>query len=172
MSDSVKTKAALLRDSVFAANDGIITTFAVITGAVGASLSFSVIIVLGLANLLADGFSMASGIYMGVKSEADYERASGGVKEFRDTSLLQGFVTFAAFAIAGFVPLIPFLFSFRMALESSVIFVAIALFSVGVIKGFYTKKHWLVSGFQVLFIGGTAALIAYTVGFLVRRYLL
>lgn len=60
-----------LKDIVFAANDGIITTFAVVAGVVGAGLSSSIILVIGLASLLADGFSMATGNYLGTKSEKE-----------------------------------------------------------------------------------------------------
>ncbi len=50
-----------LPDLVYGANDGIITTFAVVFGVVGAGLSERVILILGFANLLADGFSMGAG---------------------------------------------------------------------------------------------------------------
>ncbi len=60
-----------LKDAVYAANDGVITTFAVVAGVVGASLDPIVILVLGFANLFADGISMASGNYLGTKSEKD-----------------------------------------------------------------------------------------------------
>ena len=52
-----------LPDLVYGANDGIITTFAVVSGVVGASLSERVIVILGLANLVADGFSMGASNY-------------------------------------------------------------------------------------------------------------
>lgn len=60
-----------LKDGVYAANDGIITTFAVVAGVIGASLEPVVILVLGFANLFADGVSMAGGNYLGTKSESD-----------------------------------------------------------------------------------------------------
>jgi len=60
-----------LKDAVYAANDGIITTFAIVAGVVGASLEPVVILVLGFANLIADGLSMASGNYLGTRSEQD-----------------------------------------------------------------------------------------------------
>ena len=53
-----------LPDLVYGANDGIITTFAVVSGVVGASLSERVIVILGLANLIADGFSMGASNYL------------------------------------------------------------------------------------------------------------
>ena len=60
-----------LRDFVYGAIDGTVTTFAVVAGVVGADLSASVIIVLGAANLVADGFSMAVGNYLGTKSQQE-----------------------------------------------------------------------------------------------------
>jgi VIT1/CCC1 family predicted Fe2+/Mn2+ transporter len=64
-----------LKDMVYGAIDGAITTFAIVSGVAGAGLSSGVLIVLGLANLLADGFSMAVSNYLGTRSENQY-RAS------------------------------------------------------------------------------------------------
>lgn len=60
-----------LRDAIYAANDGIVTTFAVVSAVAGAALESNIIIILGFANLLADAFSMATGNYMGTRSEGD-----------------------------------------------------------------------------------------------------
>ena len=54
-----------IKDFVYGANDGIVTTFAVVAGVAGASLSSTVILILGFANLLADGLAMAIGNYFG-----------------------------------------------------------------------------------------------------------
>ena len=65
-----------LRDFIYGAVDGTVTTFAVVAGVVGASLDAGIVIVLGVANLLADGFSMAVSNYLGTKAERQqYERA-------------------------------------------------------------------------------------------------
>lgn len=63
-----------LADVILGANDGLVTTFAVVAGASGARLPAFVVVVLGLANLLADGLSMGLGNYLGQKSERDYQR--------------------------------------------------------------------------------------------------
>jgi vacuolar iron transporter family protein len=64
-----------LRDWVYGGIDGAITTFAVAAGVAGASLSPQVVLILGFANLLADGFSMAVANYSGTKAEIEqYER--------------------------------------------------------------------------------------------------
>lgn len=60
-----------LGEFVYGGIDGCVTTFAVVSGAVGAGMSNSIIIILGFANLLADGFSMSVGAYLSAKSEKD-----------------------------------------------------------------------------------------------------
>ncbi|MHB1101330.1 MAG: VIT1/CCC1 transporter family protein [Devosia sp.] len=64
-----------LRDWIYGGIDGVVTTFAIMAGVVGAELAMGVVVVLGLANILADGFSMAAANYSGTKAERDdYER--------------------------------------------------------------------------------------------------
>lgn len=58
-----------LRDFTYGAIDGTVTTFAVVAGVVGASLSSGVVVVLGMANLIADGFSMAAGNFLATRAE-------------------------------------------------------------------------------------------------------
>lgn len=60
-----------LREFVYGGIDGAVTTFAVVAGAVGANLDPSIIIILGFANLFADGFSMSVGAYLSAKSEKE-----------------------------------------------------------------------------------------------------
>lgn len=60
-----------LGDAVLGAIDGCVTTFAIVAGAVGADLSGGVVVILGFANLIADGFSMAASNYLGTKSERE-----------------------------------------------------------------------------------------------------
>ncbi len=58
-----------LRDIVYGAMDGTVTTFAVVAGVQGAGLSPGVVVVMGLANLIADGFSMGLGNFLGARAE-------------------------------------------------------------------------------------------------------
>lgn len=60
-----------LGEFVYGAIDGCVTTFAVVAGSTGANLQPSVIIILGFANLIADGFAMSVGSYLSTKSEQD-----------------------------------------------------------------------------------------------------
>lgn len=60
-----------LGEFVYGGVDGSVTTFAVVAGSSGAALESSVIIILGFANLIADGFAMSVGSYLSTKAEKD-----------------------------------------------------------------------------------------------------
>lgn len=60
-----------LRDLVYGGVDGAVTTFAIVAGTVGAALPSRVILILGAANLVADGFSMAASNFLGTRAEKD-----------------------------------------------------------------------------------------------------
>lgn len=66
------TLGPYIHDIVYGANDGIVTTFAVVSGVVGADLSTYVVVILGFANVLADGLSMGLGNYLSGKSQNDH----------------------------------------------------------------------------------------------------
>ncbi len=172
MRATIHEKATLLGDAVFAANDGLITTFAVVAGAAGASLSSSVVVILGFANLFADSLSMASGNYLGVKSGIEYEKSKE--KGFRSdhSPVRHGMVTFVAFVIAGLLPLLSYVFNLDSKFLFSAITVGLALFLVGVLRASYAKRNWLKGGMEVLLVGGVAAVVAYSIGFLLRRYVI
>lgn len=70
-----------LRDAIYGAIDGAVTTFAIVAGVAGAGLSPFVIVALGIANVLADGFSMAAANYSGIKAEQDNARRLRKVEE-------------------------------------------------------------------------------------------
>ena len=64
-------RISYLRDWVYGGIDGTVTTFAIVAAAVGADLSNRYLLILGVANLLADGFSMAAANYSGTKAEIE-----------------------------------------------------------------------------------------------------
>ncbi|MFQ5539256.1 MAG: VIT1/CCC1 transporter family protein [Candidatus Binatia bacterium] len=223
------TRSLHLADAVLGATDGIITTFAIVAGAAGARLSPGIVLIMGFANLLADGLSMAIGNYLGARSQQEYwqvERAREiweieqipdaerdeirriyrrkgfegemledivrtitadkerwveemmreelGIQEERINPLMSGTITFAAFALAGVLPVFPYVLAFfnSALIESSFIqsigITAMALFSVGVARRFMTRRPWWQSGLEFLGIGGLAAACAFFVGYTLR----
>ncbi len=64
-------KVNYLRDWIYGGIDGGVTTFAIVAGALGASLSPGIVIIMGVANLIADGFSMAASNFSATKAERD-----------------------------------------------------------------------------------------------------
>lgn len=216
-------------DMVYGGLDGIVTTFAVVSGVAGAQLSSNIILIMGLANLFADGFSMAVGAYLSTKSEQEYyqrerlretwevehfpdgersellevyrnrgyseEDAQGLVDiQSRDTDrwvdammidelgmllddrkpVLSALATFTAFAIAGSTPLIVYILGlFTHSLARGALFISLglsglALFTLGALKVLVTKRNSLISGLEMLLVGGLAAGVAYLVGNLLK----
>jgi vacuolar iron transporter family protein len=70
-----------LRDWVYGGIDGAVTTFAIVAGVVGAELSNRVVLILGIANLVADGFSMAASNYSGTKTEHEEQDRLRAIEE-------------------------------------------------------------------------------------------
>lgn len=222
------SRGRYIGDIVYGAIDGIVTTFAVVAGATGAALSYSVILILGLANLLADGFSMAAGNYLGTRSEIEYtrkerERETWEVEhvpdaereEVRQIFIKKGLAsqladrlseiissnkkvwidmmmteelgkipgedispwksalaTYFSFIAAGFMPLLFFVLSHVFNLTNifmlSIIATISSLFIVGALRVKVTGRNWIVSGIEMLLVGGSAATVAYTIGFLLK----
>lgn len=167
----LREKASFLRDFVFAADDGIITTFAVVAGSLGADLSSRVVLILGAANLLADGFAMASGNYLATKSEEEYEEARDKRWKYH-SPLPHSLITFFSFVLAGAIPLLPYLTEVKNRFSLSALLVFLVLFSVGAIRTKFTAKKWFWGGLEMVVIGGLAAFVAYFVGYWTDRYLI
>lgn len=217
-----------VRDFVYGANDGIITTFAVVAGVAGADLSASVVLILGFANLLADGFSMAMSNYLGEKSNRDFvsterereeweverlpEEERQEIREMYQKKGLEGetlekvvatitankklwvdemmtgehgllpehgtthpwknaATTFVAFVIAGFVPMIPYLFgmSSEKTFPYAIMATVAILFTVGSLRTLITGKKWYLAGAEMLAVGMLAAGFAYFIGDFLSR---
>jgi vacuolar iron transporter family protein len=64
-----------IRDWIYGGIDGAVTTFAIVSGVAGAQLAPLIVLILGFANLVADGFSMAASNFLGTRAEIDdYKR--------------------------------------------------------------------------------------------------
>ncbi|MCI0454664.1 MAG: VIT1/CCC1 transporter family protein [Candidatus Dadabacteria bacterium] len=227
--DKESSKGSYLSDFVYGGIDGSVTTFAVVSGVVGASLSSSIVLILGFANLFADGFSMAVGNYLSTKSKKEYiekirkaeevsihsipdeERTeikeifkekgfSGGqldeavkiitsnkdvwvdtmmkdefgLLEEKKSPIKGALVTFMAFNLIGFVPLLAYILSYlfpslkEQTFLLSIIFTSCAFFIVGSVKGKIVDKKWYLSGLETLLIGGAAAAIAFLAGYFLK----
>lgn len=210
----------VLRDMIYGGIDGSVTTFAIVAGVAGAGLSPFIIVALGLANVLADGFSMAAGNYSATKSELDnakrlrrveeahidrnpdgeraevreilrqkglsgdvLEDATDAITAKRETwidLMLEGeygpssvdphpmraaWATFAAFLVAGMIPLLPFILGMgEAAFAWSAAMTMVVFFAIGAAKSLWSLAPWWRSGFETLLIGGAAAAMAYGVG--------
>jgi VIT1/CCC1 family predicted Fe2+/Mn2+ transporter len=150
-----------LPDLIFGANDGVITTLAVVSGVVGASLSTTVILILGFANLVADGFSMGASNVLSRRSSTQ----AGPLPTLASVAI-HGVATFFGFVVAGVVPLLAYLLPWfgDRPFAVAIVFALGTLFAVGASRAVFTERGWLVSGIEMLLIGSFAAAVAYGVG--------
>ena len=222
-------KHSYLRDFVYGAVDGTVTTFAVVSGVAGAKLAAGIIIILGIANLIGDGFSMAVSNFLATRADQelrararkeeehhietipegereeirqiysakgfkgeDLERIvnviTSDVKLWVDTMIQEEFgmsvkspnpwraaiSTFSAFVLVGLLPLIAFIIelispgTISHPFMISSLMTGVAFFVVGASKARFTGEPWFMSGIETLFVGGSAAFLAYLVGVLLR----
>ena len=149
-----------LPEFVYGANDGIVTTLAIVSGVIGAGLTSYAILILGFANLIADGFSMGASNYLSSRSRPSSVRPDGL------EAAKHGSATFAGFVVAGITPLLAYLlpgvrdgqFELAVALGLS------ALFIIGAGRSLFTDVRWFRGGVEMLFVGAFAALVAYLIG--------
>ncbi len=216
---SIGQRAGHLKDMIYGGIDGAVTTFAIVAGVAGAGLSHHIIVALGVANIIADGFSMAASNYSGTKAELDdrkriiqveerhiEQHPEGELEELRQILQLRGLsgivleeattaisqsktnwidlmltdeyglsrvepepmkaalATFAAFLVAGSIPLIPFLLNLDAAFSISIYATLLTFFLIGTGKSRWSLSKWWKSGLETLLIGGVAALLAFSVG--------
>ena len=128
-----------LRDMVYGALDGVITTMAILAGSQGASLSARIGLILGLANLIGDGISMGASNYLGLRSEI--EQAGGSVAA--EAPWRHGVATVGAFMVVGSFPLVAYVVAPLTGLAIfplAVVFSVIALLGAGLVRAAFVGK--------------------------------
>jgi vacuolar iron transporter family protein len=170
-----------LRDWMYGATNGAVTTLVIVAGVVGADLPTMVAPVLGLANLFANGFATAARRYTNTKlARDDYDRSHAkGVwaedvtaKDYDFSKSMRSpaqaaLNTLAAFILCGLIPLIAYL-SAPSEVSVCVVATAWTLFAVGAVKSRYSLTAWWRSGLDTLFLGMGAAALAYAAGHTLR----
>ena len=151
----------ILSEFIYGGMDGVITTVAIIAGIMGANIAPKYALVLGLASLFADGFSMGISRY---NSIVDIEKTN--ISPF-----VSGLATFISFVLIGSIPLLPFMFiplqKEEFIQKWMIICSVIALLLIGVIKGIYTHSL-LKSTTEVLLIGIVGVFVSFHVARFVR----
>jgi len=160
----MKQYEQFLGEFIYGATDGIITTFSIVAGAAGGDLVQKVITILGISNVLSDGYSMGVSRYLSSKAEIE----QGLLKE--KNAIQSGIFTFISFVFVGVLPILPFFFYKGEQAKKISLGIAIILFAmIGTIKGLVLKQPILGKSFESLFIGLSAAIISYLVGVFVSK---
>lgn len=167
--DSRKILKRYISEFVYGAVDGTVTTFAVVAASAGAGISSVIILILGIANLIADGFSMGSSAYLAAGAEHD-ESASSTSR--RASPKVIGLATFFAFVVVGSVPILPYLIDviFQLKANSMALFyvssaaTALTFLTIGFVKGRVGGEGPVRSAVVTLLLGAIAASLAYFAG--------
>jgi VIT1/CCC1 family predicted Fe2+/Mn2+ transporter len=154
-----------LGEFVYGGIDGTVTTFAVVAGSVGAELDTNVIVILGFANLLADGFAMSIGAYLSANSERDKRQGKASDK----SPVFVGLSTYISFLIMGFVPLIIYVIDLLYEVTWNLFFISsiltgLVFIVIGVLKAYVTNGNYVKAVAQTLVLGALAAVVAFYVG--------
>lgn len=164
-----------LSEFVYGGIDGAVTTFAVVAGATGARFDAKVVLVLGFANLIADGFSMSVGSYLSTKSEQELMIKKGESIADEPSPVINGSTTFAAFIIVGLVPLLAYTVDLVFDLELNNLFLissvltAAAFVGIGLLKSRVAKSNMTRAVKETLVLGVLAASLAYVLGDVLER---
>ena len=159
-----ETAQHYIGDLIYGTNDGILTTFAIVAGVSGGALSATAVLIVGTANLFADGLSMGVGNYLSIRAR-ESAREMQNLPEEEANPARHGLATFLAFAIAGAIPLLPYVvpnLEYRFLLSSGLALAA--QFAVGALRSLVTASRWWVSGLEMLVLGVLVAAVAYGTG--------
>jgi VIT1/CCC1 family predicted Fe2+/Mn2+ transporter len=165
---AVQVARHYVREIIYGANDGLITTFAVVAGVAGGGLPLHVVLVIGVANLLADGLSMGVGSYLAIRAHESVLEAEH-LPEEEASPLRHATATFLAFVAAGSVPLLPYMAQ-PLPLErftSSVTLTLVALFTIGASRAMISSVQWWKAGLEMLTLGVVVAAVAFGSGSIV-----
>lgn len=164
-----------LSEFVYGGIDGAVTTFAVVAGATGARFSIKVILVLGFANLIADGFSMGVGSYLSSKSAQQLKTKKGESIANEPSPVINGLTTYLAFILVGLVPLVVYLVDYISSINLSnpffvaTLLTAISFWAIGILKSHVTQTPLVRSVLETVSLGLIAAAFAYVLGDVLER---
>lgn len=164
-----------LSEFVYGGIDGAVTTFAVVAGATGARFDAKIILVLGFANLIADGFSMGVGSYLSTKSEQELMIKKGESIKNEPSPVINGATTYVSFILVGLVPLLSYTVDliFDLGLNNlfaiAMVLTAAAFVAIGLLKSRVAQSHVPRAIAETLILGAIAAGAAYVLGDLLER---
>lgn len=159
-----------LSEFVYGGIDGAVTTFAVVAGATGAQFDMKILLVLGFANLIADGFSMGVGSYLSTKSELELMKKRGESIEDEPSPVINGVTTYTSFIIVGLVPLLAYTYATVFDTDTDNLFAvasmltALAFAGIGYLKSRVAKSPVLRAVAETMILGIIAAAFAYILG--------
>lgn len=155
-----------LSEFIYGSIDGLITTFVIISSSIGASIPNMYIIIISIASLLSDGYSMGISRYLSYSAEL-----KKNIKTTSKNPLISGIYTFLSFILIGILPILPFLFVEKNIFEISLFITLLLFVIIGIIKGIVLKDGIIKSSIETLLLGSSASFMGYFIGYYLKNYL-
>jgi VIT1/CCC1 family predicted Fe2+/Mn2+ transporter len=153
---------------LFGAEDALVSTLGMVVGISAGTTNREFILLAAFVTVIVEALSMGAGEYLSEKSVGELNRRK---KKSLSSPLIGGLVMFFSYLIAGTIPVVPtVLFLYPKSAVISTICSFIGLFALGILKGEIVKKSPTRSGFEVLLVGGIAAIAGLIVGLLFRSF--
>lgn len=143
---------------VYGGTDGIVTTFAILAGAIGAKISRPDVLAIGVTNLIAAGFSLGVSSYLSKKSETKSKIKRNEIEK----SVKVGIATFVSFVLMGLIPIIPMVLLKSGFMMSSVLSI-LGFVVIGYMKG-KMNGGILESSVETMVLGIMASSLAFITG--------
>jgi VIT1/CCC1 family predicted Fe2+/Mn2+ transporter len=151
-----------VRNIIFGVEDSLVSTVGLLAGIAIGDITAAKIFMIGIVYLFVEGFSMAAGSYLSEHSAQEYET---GKRTKSNEPLYGAIVMFLAFLIAGFIPLLPYLFlSLSAGIIASIIFSLIFLAILGFTQAKFSKVTVWPSIIRMVVIGGIAIILGVVIG--------
>lgn len=154
-----------LRNFIFGAEDSLVSTVGLLSGVSFAGLTNHEIILSGVILILVESISMGAGVYLSEDSANQLPQAGE-----RDNTIADAGIMLISYLLIGLIPLLPYVFSADTitGFYWSVGLSLVALFCLGLFKGYVVGKHPIYSALKVFIVGSAVTAIAVAVGFFIK----
>ena len=154
-----------MRNFVFGAEDSLVSTVGLLSGVSFAGLGSREIILSGVILILVESISMGAGVYLSEDSANELPQVGE-----QDNTIADATIMLISYLLIGLIPLLPYIFSTdpKIGFYWSVGFSLVALFGLGLFKGYVVGKHPILSALKVFLVGSVVTAIAVSVGLLIK----
>lgn len=159
-----RIKGEYLRSSLFGFEDALVSTTGMVVGISIGTTNLKFILLAAFVTIAVEAVSMGAGEFLSDEAVHELDK-----KLSKDNTVVAALVMFLSYIIGGLIPVIPIIFMpHYLGIAGSIISAFTGLFILGFIKGKIVKINRVKSAFEMLAVGGIAAIIGIIVGLILK----